>query len=273
MQHKKAYHNHEFLNSPDARSIRMLCEFREPFTRLARENIKSTVVFFGSARFKPKEQLEPRIAQLEQQIGNKSNPDPAAATELKQSKRLLTMSHYYEEARQLSKMLTQWAATLDDGREFLICSGGGGGIMEAANRGASDAGGKTIGLNISLPMEQKPNDYISPGLNFEFHYFFMRKFWFLILSKALVIFPGGFGTMDELMEVLTLVQTEKIVTGFPIILYGSSYWKSVVNFEKLIESGVIAEDDLSIFKFCDSPDEAFEYLKQKMSIGGKTIIE
>ena len=273
MQHKKAYHNHEFLNSPDARTIRILCEFQEPFTRLAREKINSTVVFFGSARFKPKDELEAQIAQLESQIGKESSPDPAAARELKVCRRLLTMSRYYEEARALSRMLTQWAETLDDGREFLICSGGGGGIMEAANRGASDAGGKTIGLNISLPMEQRTNDYISPGLNFEFHYFFMRKFWFLILSRALVIFPGGFGTMDELMEVLTLVQTEKIEANFPVILYGSSYWKSTINFEKMIESGVIDEDDMNIFKFCDSPEESFEYLKQKMRIGGKTMIE
>jgi uncharacterized protein (TIGR00730 family) len=273
MHHEKAYHNHEFLNSPDARAIRMMCEFQEPFTRLAREKINSTVVFFGSARLKPKDELEARIAQLEKEIDKESNSDPAAARELRGCRRLISMARYYEDARELSKMLTQWAATLDDGREFLICSGGGGGIMEAANRGASDAGGKTIGFNISLPMEQQPNDYISPDLNFEFHYFFMRKFWFMILSRALVIFPGGFGTMDEMMEMLTLIQTEKVVTNFPVILYGSSYWKSVVNFDKLIETGVIDEEDMKIFKFCDSPEEALEFLKQKMSIGGKTMTE
>jgi len=265
----KAYYNREFLSSPDARAIRILCEFQEPFTRLLRKKVKSTIVFFGSSRVKPEPLLQAEIADLEKQIARDGDPDGSLSKILKQRKKLLPMTKYYEEARELARLITEWSMTLDNGLEFIICSGGGGGIMEAANRGAREAGGKTIGFNISLPMEQKPNQHISPEFNFEFHYFFMRKFWFLILSRALVIFPGGFGTMDELMEVLTLVQTEKVEPAFPIILYGSSYWKAVINFDRLLEAGVIEDDDLNIFKFCDSPQEAFEYLKQKLVTDAK----
>ena len=223
-----AYLDDKFLNSPDARALRILAEFLEPLAHFRREKIRDTVVFFGSARL-----LE-------------GGP----------------MGRYYDDARTLARMLTEWSNQLtNSSHRFVICSGGGPGIMEAANRGAADAGGKTVGLNIGLPFEQFPNPYITPELNFEFHYFFMRKFWFAYLAKALVVFPGGFGTMDELFELLTLTQTHKLAKKMSILLYGSSYWKEVVNFEALVRHGTIAESDLSLFQFADDPTAAFEILK------------
>ena len=223
-----AYLNQEFLNSPDARLLRMVAEFLEPLAHFRRERIRDTVVFFGSARIR------------------EDGP----------------MSQYYEAARTLSRMMTEWADQFTEANHrFVICSGGGPGIMEAANRGAADANGKTIGLNIGLPFEQFPNPYITPELSFEFHYFFMRKFWFAYLAKALVVFPGGFGTLDEMMEVLTLVQTQKLAKKMTIIVYGQEYWQEIINFDALVRHGMISPEDLKLFHFAETPEQAFEMLK------------
>jgi uncharacterized protein (TIGR00730 family) len=224
-----AYLNQEFLNSPDARAIRILGEFLEPLAHFRREKIRDTVVFFGSARLREGE-----------------GP----------------LAHYYDDARTLARMLTEWSDQFTNNTyRFVVCSGGGPGIMEAANRGAADANGKTVGLNIGLPFEQFPNPYITPELSFEFHYFFMRKFWFAYLSKALVVFPGGFGTLDEMMELLTLTQTQKLAKKVTIILYGSAYWKEIINFEALLKYGMISPEDLNLFQYADDPNTAFEILK------------
>jgi uncharacterized protein (TIGR00730 family) len=224
-----AYLNDPFMNSPDARAIRILSEFLEPLAHFRREKVRDTVVFFGSAR-------------IEEGQG--------------------PLARYYDEARVLAKMLTEWADQFTNNtHRFVVCSGGGPGIMEAANRGAYDAKGKTVGLNIGLPFEQFPNPYITPELSFEFHYFFMRKFWFAYLAKALVVFPGGFGTLDEMMEILTLSQTQKLAKKITILLYGSEYWKEIINFEALVRYGMIAPEDLDLFQFVDDPVSALEVLK------------
>jgi len=227
-----AYLNETFLESPDARGIRILSEYLEPLSHFRDEKIQDTIVFFGSAR----------IAEEG------------------------AMSHYYRDARILARLVTEWSSQIEAPfHRFVICSGGGPGIMEAANRGAADAGGKTIGLNIGLPFEQQPNPFITPELSFEFHYFFMRKFWFAYLAKALVVFPGGFGTLDELFEVLTLAQTRKLEGKMVIVLYGSKFWNEVLNFEALVRYGTIAESDLELFKFADDPESALEILQTQLT--------
>jgi uncharacterized protein (TIGR00730 family) len=215
-----AYLDENFLTSDAARPLRILAEYLEPLEAFRRENIKDTIVFFGSARL-----------------------HEAGA-----------LGRYYEEARALARLITEWSMSLPSSNcHYVVCSGGGGGIMEAANRGAADAGGRSIGLNISLPHEQRPNSYITPGLSFEFHYFFMRKLWFAHLARALIVFPGGFGTLDELMEILTLAQTHKLERRIPILLYGESYWREIINFEALVRHEVISQQDLELFTFIDEP--------------------
>ncbi|HEX7287286.1 MAG TPA: TIGR00730 family Rossman fold protein [Candidatus Angelobacter sp.] len=270
-----AYLNPDFLNSPDGRILRILSEYAEPLARFRREKIQDTVVFFGSARFASSSQAEKELLILEKpgsakpagpehQPGGKDG-DALEAT-LKRAHAAVEMSRYYEEARKLARMLTEWTTTLPGKRHrFVVTSGGGPGIMEAANRGARDAGGKTIGLNIRLPFEQFPNGYITPELNFEFHYFFMRKYWFAYLSKALVVFPGGFGTLDELFEILTLAQTQKLAKKIIVIVYGKEYWSRVLNLEALADSGAISPEDTKLFSFCDTPEEAFECLKEGLT--------
>jgi uncharacterized protein (TIGR00730 family) len=270
-----AYLNPDFLGSPDGRLLRILSEYSEPLSRFRREKIQDTVVFFGSARFAslPDAQnaltiLEKpgsaRPAALDQQPGGPNGDTLQAA--LKRANAAVEMARYYEEARQLAKMLTEWTLTLPGKRHrFVVTSGGGPGIMEAANRGARDAGGKTIGLNIRLPFEQYPNQYITPELNFEFHYFFMRKYWFAYLAKALVVFPGGFGTLDELFEILTLAQTHKLAKKILVIVYGKEYWKRVLNLEALVDSGTISPEDLNGFTMVDTPEEALEVLKEGLT--------
>ncbi|HXP84625.1 MAG TPA: TIGR00730 family Rossman fold protein [Bryobacteraceae bacterium] len=223
-----AYRNVEFMDTPEARALRILSEYLYPLSHFRKEKIHDTIVFFGSAR-------------THEDSDNK---------------------RYYEEARALARRVTEWSNSLSNStRHFVICSGGGPGIMEAANRGAAEAGGKTIGLNIGLPFEQRPNPWITPDLNFEFHYFFMRKFWFAYLAKALVVFPGGFGTLDELTEILTLVQTQKLVKKIVVVLYGTSFWKEVLNFDALVRHGMIAEEDLELFQFADDVETAFKVLE------------
>ncbi len=262
----KAYKDLEFLNSPDARIIRMLAEYLEPQRRLRRQHIQDTIVFFGSARLRSLEEAQREkddVLEAIRRSGKKKTPKHLLE-QLQRAESLVSTSHYYEDAVELSRLLTEWSLTLEKQR-FVICSGGGPGIMEAANRGAHLAGGKSIGLNISLPFEQFANHYIPPELNFEFHYFFMRKFWFVYPAKALVVFPGGFGTMDEMMEILTLVQTRKLRKDVFIVLYGGEFWNKIINFQELVRLGVISPEDLDLFKTCNTPKEAFNYLRKNLT--------
>jgi uncharacterized protein (TIGR00730 family) len=268
-----AYLNPDFLNSPDGRILRILSEYAEPLSRFRREKIQDTVVFFGSARFASLPDAQQALAALEKEGSAKPaqhQPDgkdsEALQATLKRARAGVEMARYYEDARRLAHMLTEWTLTLPGKRRrFVVTSGGGPGIMEAANRGASEAGGKTIGLNIRLPFEQYPNQFITPELNFEFHYFFMRKYWFAYLAKALVVFPGGFGTLDELFEILTLAQTHKLAKKILVIGYGSEYWKSVLNFDALLNAGTISPEDLNAFTLVDTPEEAFAALKEGLT--------
>ncbi len=256
-----AYLIPEFLRSEEARPVRILSEYLEPLKRFREHNIQDTVVFFGSARTRSRECAQQALAAAERATASR----PGDVVALEAARKSLEWSRYYEDARELARRLTRWSGSLDvPRRRFVVCSGGGPGIMEAANRGAREAGGKTIGLNIRLPFEQGPNAYISPGLHFEFHYFFMRKFWFAYLAKALVIFPGGFGTLDELFEILTLVQTEKLSKSIDILLYGTSYWDRVLHLDALAEWGAIADHDLDLMHRCDDVDGAFEILKTRL---------
>jgi uncharacterized protein (TIGR00730 family) len=257
-----AYQNEPFLNSPDGRILRILAEYSEPFARFRREQIQDTVVFFGSARFQSMEDAESSLATIRK--GDAKSDD--YATNLKRAQAAVDMARYYEDARKLASMLTEWSIQIPARRRrFVVTTGGGPGIMEAANRGAKEASGKTIGLNINLPFEQFPNPYITPSLNFEFHYFFMRKFWFAYLAKALVIFPGGFGTFDELFEILTLAQTDKLAKKILVVIYGSEYWNKLINFQAMIDAGTIAAKDLELFKMVDSPEEGFEFLRDGLT--------
>jgi uncharacterized protein (TIGR00730 family) len=270
-----AYENPEFLNSPEGRPLRIMAEYAEPMSRFRRERIQDTVVFFGSARFRA---LDVASAELEL-LANTGSCQPApdheqpatpkevesgeaTGLQLKRAEAAVEMARYYEDARKLAGMVGSWSKTLPGRRHrFVVTSGGGPGIMEAANRGAAEVGAKTIGLNIQLPFEQHPNPYITPELSFDFHYFFMRKYWFAYLAKALVVFPGGFGTLDEMFELLTLAQTKKLAKTITVVIYGSDYWKNVINLELLADKGAIAMSDLELFKFADTPEDAFAILK------------
>jgi uncharacterized protein (TIGR00730 family) len=231
-----AYLDTTFLSSDGARPLRILAEYLQPLDAFRREHIKDTIVFFGSARLQ------------------ENGP----------------LGRYYAEARVLARLITEWSRSLSAAQgHYVVCSGGGGGIMEAANRGAADAGGRSIGLNISLPHEQRPNPYITPGLGFEFHYFFMRKLWFAHLAKALIVFPGGFGTLDELTEIITLAQTKKIERKIPILLYGESYWNEIINFKALVRHEVINAEDLGLFTFVNDPAEALAHLQRVLTVSAE----
>jgi len=234
-----AYKDEEFLDSDAARPLRILAEYLEPLESFRRQRVRDTIVFFGSAKLSP------------------TGP----------------LVRYYEEARELARLVTTWSKSLPpDGHRYIVCTGGGGGIMEAANRGASEAHGKTIGLNIGLPREQRPNQYVTRELSFEFHYFFMRKLWFAHLARALVVFPGGFGTLDELAEILTLAQTGKLERPVPVLLYGSSFWKEVINFDALVSHGMIDRNDLDLFQFADDPVAALGLLKARLEPGPEAAV-
>jgi len=274
-----AYENPAFLNSADGRLIRIVSEYLEPLARFRREQIQDTVVFFGSARFRGRDEADhalelldntgsTRPAPSEEQPARAPDIAAGTATDLQRKRAVaaVEMARYYEDARRLSQLLTRWAMKIPSRKHrFVVTSGGGPGIMEAANRGAYEAGGKTIGLNIRLPFEQAPNPYITPSLNFEFHYFFMRKLWFAYLSKALVVFPGGFGTLDEMFEILTLAQTQKLAKKITVVVYGADYWKKVLNLDALSDSGAISPKDLELFQFADTPEEAFEMLRHGLT--------
>ena len=273
-----AYENGDFINSPDGRIFRMMAEYSEPMARFRRQRIEDTVVFFGSARFRALDEASKALELLENTGSVAPAPpseQPASVDEvergeasdvkLRLAESAVEMARYYEDARKLAGMLTSWAKTLPGRRHrFVVTSGGGPGIMEAANRGAYEAGGKSIGLNIKLPFEQYPNPYITPELNFEFHYFFMRKYWFAYLAKALIVFPGGFGTLDEMFELLTLSQTHKLAKKMTILIYGPDYWKNVINLNLLAEKGAIAMKDRDLFQYVDTPEEAFAFLKAEL---------
>jgi uncharacterized protein (TIGR00730 family) len=259
-----AYVDVEFLESDEARPIRILAEYLEPLRRFKAQNIQDTVVFFGSARIRSRADAEAAMQRLA--AAGEPQTDVDRAARLERSRKALTWSRYYEEARELARLHTEWTLALDSAHlRFVVTSGGGPGIMEAANRGAQEAGGKTIGLNIRLPFEQGANRYISEGLHFEFHYFFMRKFWFAYLAKALVIFPGGFGTLDELFEILTLMQTEKLEKQIQVILYGTDYWDQILRLDPMAEWGAIAPADLGLLQRADTPQDAFELLKAHLT--------
>src|SRR3981081_4685058 len=258
-----AYKNEPFLNSPDGRILRILAEYQEPLARFRREQIQDTVVFFGSARFQGGAAAKKNFTAVEKNAAKASAAQHEA--NLKTATPAVYMARYYEDARRLAHLLTKWSIQIPARRHrFVVTTGGGPGIMEAANLGAYEAGGKSIGLNINLPFEQNPNPYITPSLNFEFHYFFMRKFWFAYLAKALVIFPGGFGTMDELFEILTLAQTDKLSKQIDVILYGRDYWDQVLDFKPMAEWGAIAEKDQELLQYCDAPSDAFEQLRANL---------
>ncbi len=257
-----AYDNEAFLHSPDGRILRMLAEYQEPLARFRREQIQDTVVFFGSARFQGRKIAAETLAA----VGEKNTSPEQLEQDLKRAQANVDMARYYEDARKLAYMLTKWSITIPARRHrFVVTTGGGPGIMEAANLGAHEAGGKSIGLNIQLPFEQHPNQFITPSLNFQFHYFFMRKFWFAYLAKGLVIFPGGFGTMDELFEILTLAQTEKLAKKILVIIYGSEYWNKIINFQAFVDAGTVSPQDLDLFKIVDNPEEAFEFLRDGLT--------
>jgi hypothetical protein len=274
-----AYENPAFLNSADGRLIRIVSEYMEPLSRFRDQKIKDTVVFFGSARFRSREEAGHALELLDNTGSTQPAPSseqpaaPAAiasgeASDLQRKRAVsaVEMARFYEDARRLAFLLTEWAQKVPSRlNRFVVTSGGGPGIMEAANRGAREAGGKTIGLNIRLPFEQHPNPYITPGLDFEFHYFFMRKLWFAYLSKALVVFPGGFGTLDEMFEILTLSQTKKLAKKITVVVYGSEYWKRVFNLEALVETGAISPRDFELFQFADTPEEAFALLRDGLT--------
>ena len=252
---QKAYRNQDFLDSKDARALRILAEYLEPASRFNRYNVGDTIVFMGSARTPSRETAEAALAEAKETGG-----DIAAA------ERQLEMSVYYEAARDLAGKLTAWSKGLgENARRFVICTGGGPGIMEAGNRGASEAKGLNVGLTISLPFEEKENPWISRELDFRFHYFFMRKFWFTYLAKAVVFFPGGFGTLDELFEILTLVQTQKVRKRMPLVLYGQAFWDRVINMDALVDAGTISPGDVDLIFRTDSVDEAFDYLVRELT--------
>lgn len=252
----RAYRDEAFINSPDARPLRILAEYLEPKQRFAKHDIQDTILFFGSARIVSREEAEAELAALE-----KAGDDLAAG------RRKLALSDYYEATRELASRLTQWSSSLEDksGRRFVVCTGAGPGIMEAANRGASEARGQTVGLGISLPFEQGNNPWVTDQLSFEFHYFFTRKFWFLYPAKALVLMPGGFGTMDELFETLTLLQTQKMKKRLPVVLFGTEYWDKVFNLDAMVEFGTIDAKDLDLIYRTDDVDDAFAYITRQLS--------
>ncbi len=257
---QKAYENLDFLNSSDARILRILSEFLEPKTKFRKHKIVDTIVFFGSARLMSKRNATAALNKFKT-INPKDTSNEQLAVALRTAQHMVKMSKYYEDAVELSKRLTEWSLNLDtSGNRFIICTGGGPGIMEAANKGAKLAGGYSLGLNISIPFEQFVNKYVSPDLRFEFHYFFMRKFWFAYLAKALIVFPGGFGTMDEFFEILTLIQTDKIKKKMLLIVYDEKYWKNIINFDGLVANAVISPADLNLFSFCENVDDAFKLI-------------
>lgn len=262
---KVPHQDPEFLESTAARPIRILAEYLHPLVQLKKEGIGDTIVMFGSARIDSHEGAQARLSRLRKILSGRLSAVERAKHKvaLRNARSALEMSRYYEQARELSHRITSWALTLGERpRRFVICSGGGPGIMEAANRGATEAGGKSIGLSIELPHEQFANPYISPELSLNFHYFFMRKLWFAQIAKALIVFPGGFGTMDELWEMMTLLQTGKLPKHNIILIYGRKYWDQVLNFKAMVRWGTINQEEFRMLRFADTVDEAFTRIRE-----------
>ena len=260
---KLAYEDPTFMESLGARPLRILAEYLDPLARLRREKVADTIVMFGSARIHSPERAKDDLKEVRARAKGRRNAEWTDRIRLAKSH--VEMSRYYEDARELSRRITSWSMTLGmHPKRFVICSGGGPGIMEAANRGAADAGGSSIGLSIQLPHEQRPNSYITEDLNFCFHYFFMRKLWFAQMAKALIVFPGGFGTMDELWEMLTLLQTNKLSSHHLILIYGRKYWDKVLNWRHMVRTGMISERDYKLLEFADDVDDAFEHVRREM---------
>ena len=261
---EKSYKNMNFLNSPEARTIRMLCEYEEPRKRLQQEGIENTIVFFGSARSVSSDEAQVALQEAQQAAAASPN-DIAVQVALERAQKGVKLSRYYDDTRELARRLTEWDMNRGGPKGYAVCTGGGPGMMEAANRGAADVpGGRSVGLGISLPFEEKVNTYVPDELAFEFHYFFMRKLWFLYHVKAMVIMPGGFGTMDELFETLTLRQTQKIKKPVPTVLYGTDYWDSVFNVESMIEWGTISAGDVDLMHHSNDVDDAFAFLTEHL---------
>jgi len=258
------YLNPEFLKGAEARVLRILAEYIEPATRLRRHRVRDTIVFFGSARSVSPEVAAAQLVSIEDEIKQAGKVTDELRARLDCAEQATKLARYYNDAMELARRITEWSKSLTGHHHFIVCSGGSNGMMEAANRGASMARGQTIGLNIELPHEQDVNQYVSRELIFNFHYFFMRKFWFVYPAKALVVFPGGFGTMDELFEVLTLIQTKKPHKSMPVILFGREFWDEIIDFDALVRWGVVSSADLDIFHKTDSVDDAFEYLKNRL---------
>jgi uncharacterized protein (TIGR00730 family) len=260
---KLAYKDKKFMDSLGARPLRILAEYLDPLGRLRRANVGDTIVMFGSARIQPRDKAIAHLKKLQKEAHGRRTRE--WQSKITAAKSIVGMSRYYEEARELSRRITTWSMTLGvHPKRFVICSGGGPGIMEAANRGAAEAGGESVGLSIQLPHEQRPNPYITPDLNFCFHYFFMRKLWFAQMAKALIVFPGGFGTMDELWEILTLMQTGKLAKKHLILIYGREYWDKVLNWRHMVDTGTISEAEYKVLQFADTVDEAFERVREQM---------
>ncbi len=249
-----AFLDEDFLTSTDARSLRILAEYLEPAARFKAEGVQDTIVFFGSARIKSREEAQKELARAQN-----AKEGVAAA------RRRLAMSRYYENARELARRLTEWSKALSQDKRFIVCTGGGPGIMEAANRGAAEAKGLNIGLNIALPFEQECNGYSTRALTFQFHYFFMRKFWFAYFAKAMVFMPGGLGTLDEIMEVLTLCQTFKLKQRLPLVLFGTDYWRQALDLNALIKAGTISRGDLDLLYRTDTVDDAFDFITTELT--------
>ena len=251
----KAYANEAFLNGKHGRAVRILAEYLEPKSRFEREKVDDTIVFMGSARTPSREDAEQKLRAAEQSGGD-----------LTAARMGLEMSVYYEAARELAFRLTNWSKQIDKNeKRFVVCTGGGPGIMEAANRGAAEARGMNVGLTISIPVEEFDNKYVTRELAFHFHYFFMRKFWFAYLAKAVIVFPGGFGTLDELFELLTLVQTRKLRKPMPIVVFGGDYWREIIDFDALVRHGTIDARDIELMRFTDSVDEAYDYIVKQLA--------
>jgi len=260
---KLAYEDPRFMESLGARPLRIMAEYLDPLKCLREQKVGDTIVMFGSARIQSHDRAVAELEKIKRKAKGRRTGEWRA--KIRQARAIVGMSRYYEDARALSHKITSWAMTLGtDPKRFVICSGGGPGIMEAANRGAAEAGGSSVGLSIQLPHEQRPNAYITPELNFCFHYFFMRKLWFAQKAKALIVFPGGFGTMDELWEMLTLMQTGKLSTHHLILIYGREYWDKVLNWRHMVRSGTISEGDYEKLQFADTVDEAFAHVRADM---------
>lgn len=257
-QPEKAYKNAHFLGSVPARPLRILSEYFEPLTRFQKHKVRNTIVFFGSARLLSSDDAKKNLKALQSQKASKAKIDEA--------KKMVKMAPYYDDAVELARLITVWSKKTFGAtkKRYLVCTGGGPGIMEAGNRGAYIADGESVGLSISLPFETNANPFITHDLSFEFHYFFTRKYWFSYLAKALIIFPGGFGTLDELAEILTLIQTQKIKKKIPIVMYGTKFWDKVINMQALVDHGTISKSDLDLMTFCDTPKEAFDFIKKQV---------